>query len=332
MKYMHSEWRGRVDHWIDTLKKDLYHPLGEIRAEAFFTMEHLTPEQAAQQAFASIEPGTPWGNTWEYCWLRGQITLPPEAEGRRIVMDLCTGGETTVFVDGKSFGTYRAGWVDVPHHFIVDNCLTASGEAGRSYDLLLEAYAGHFFPQSWTMHGCCTGPVLPGSYTDPKEGKLRTSLGRMTYGVWNEDAYQLYLDMETLNQLMDQVDPESLRADVVGTESAVDAVVDTGIAGVDGGEEHQTFAVDFLFAVVCRIEDFLYASFVFDAKQLGHVVQVEPFEFAGFVEYIVQLRLGGSVVVQQTVQFVAVDKVLISHCVDILRINNYKIGWFFNKR
>ena len=213
MKYMHSEWRGRVDHWIDTLKKDLYHPLGEIRAEAFFTMEHLTPEQAAQQAFASIEPGTPWGNTWEYCWLRGQITLPPEAEGRRIVMDLCTGGETTVFVDGKSFGTYRAGWVDVPHHFIVDNCLTASGEAGRSYDLLLEAYAGHFFPQSWTMHGCCTGPVLPGSYTDPKEGKLRTSLGRMTYGVWNEDAYQLYLDMETLNQLMDQVDPESLRAD-----------------------------------------------------------------------------------------------------------------------
>ena len=105
--------------------------------------------------------------------------------------------------------------MDVPHHFIVDNCLTASGEAGRSYDLLLEAYAGHFFPQSWTMHGCCTGPVLPGSYTDPKEGKLRTSLGRMTYGVWNEDAYQLYLDMETLNQLMDQVDPESLLAVII---------------------------------------------------------------------------------------------------------------------
>ena len=213
MKYMHSEWRRRLEHWIDTLKKDLYHPLGAIRAEAFFTMEHLTPEDAVTQAFAPIAPGTPWGKTWEYCWLRSSIILPPEAAGKRVVMDLRTGGETTVFVDGKSFGTYRADWVDVPHHYIVDNCLTPCGEAGRGYDLLLEAYAGHYYPHSEALGGCCTGPVLPGSYADPKEGKLRAVLGDMTYGVWNEDAYQLYMDLHTLNLLIDQVDPESLRAD-----------------------------------------------------------------------------------------------------------------------
>lgn len=207
MKYMHSEWRRRLEHWIDTLKKDLYHPLGAIRAEAFFTMEHLTPEDAATQAFAPIAPGTPWGKTWEYCWLRSSIILPPEAAGKRVVMDLRTGGETTVFVDGKSFGTYRADWVDVPHHYIVDNCLTPCGEAGRGYDLLLEAYAGHYYPHSEALGGCCTGPVLPGSYADPKEGKLRAVLGDMTYGVWNEDAYQLYMDLHTLNLLIDQVDP-----------------------------------------------------------------------------------------------------------------------------
>ena len=212
MKYMHSEWRRRLDHWIDTLKKDLYHPLGPIRAEAFFTMDHLTPDQAAARSFRPMAAGTPWGDQWEYCWLRSRITLPPEAAGRRIVMDLCTGGETTVFVDGRSFGTYRAGWVEVPHHFIEDNCLTPCGEAGRSYDLLLEAYAGHFYPES-SLGGCCTGPVLPGSYADPKAGKLRTSLGEMTFGVWNEDAYQLYMDLQTLRLLADQVDPESLRAD-----------------------------------------------------------------------------------------------------------------------
>ena len=213
MKYMHSEWRIRLEHWIDTLKKDLYHPLGAIQAEAFFTMEHLTPEQAAAQAFAPIAPGTPWGKTWEYCWLRGRILLPPEAAGKRVVMDLCTGGETTVFVNGTSFGTYRAGWVDVPHHFIEDNCLTPCGDAGRGYDLLLEAYAGHYYPHSEALGGCCTGPVLPGSYADPLEGKPRAVLGDMTYGIWNEDAYQLYMDLHTLRLLADQVDPESLRAD-----------------------------------------------------------------------------------------------------------------------
>ncbi|MBR2823401.1 MAG: alpha-mannosidase [Clostridia bacterium] len=212
MKYMHSEWRRRLDHWIDTLKRDFYHPLGPIPVEAAFTMDHLTPAEAMERTFAPIAPGSSWGRTWEYCWLRGSVTLPAEAAGKRIVMDLNTGGEATVFVDGRSFGTYRAGWVEVPHHFLVDNCLTPCGEAGERYDLLLEAYAGHYYPES-PLGGCATGPVLPGSYTDPKEGQPRAVLGNLSYGVWNEDAYQLYIDLQTLNLLMDQVDPESLRAD-----------------------------------------------------------------------------------------------------------------------
>ena len=146
--------------------------------------------------------------------MRGKVTLPQEAQGKRIVMNLVTGGETTVFVGGKSFGTYRADWVVTPHHFLVDNCLTACGEAGRSYDILLEAYAGHFYPES-PMGGCATGPVLPGSYQDPKVEGKRATLGNITYGIWNEDAYQLYMDVETLSMLGEQLDPESLRADKI---------------------------------------------------------------------------------------------------------------------
>lgn len=217
MKYMHSEWRSRLDHWIDTLKKDFYHPLGLIETEAAFTMDFLTPEEALQLNFETISPGTAWGHTWEYCWLHGKITLPAEAEGHRIVMDLNTGGETTVFVNGKSFGTYRDHWVNIPHHFIEDNFLTDSGKAGEIYDILLEAYAGHYYPQSETLKGCATGPVLPGSYTDPKAHTFRTVLGQLTYGIWNEDAYQLYMDLETLRLLIDQVDPESLRADHIAS-------------------------------------------------------------------------------------------------------------------
>ncbi|MBQ6517776.1 MAG: alpha-mannosidase [Anaerolineaceae bacterium] len=213
MKYMHSEWRGRLDHWIDTLKKDFYHPLGPITVEAALTMEQLTPEQAGKLTFVPMEPGTAWGHTWEYCWLRGTVTLPPEAEGRLIVMDLNTGGETTVFVDGKSFGTYRDHWVKIPHHYIEDNFLTVSGHSGESYDILLEAYAGHYYPQSEALGNCATGPVLPGTYTDPKANTPRAVLGQLSYGIWNEDAYQLFMDLETLRLLIDQVDPESLRAD-----------------------------------------------------------------------------------------------------------------------
>ena len=212
MKYMHSEWERRLRHWLETLGKDLYIPLGPIEVEAFPTMEHLTPAQAEMGDFAPMAPGSAWGRAWEYCWMRGRIVLPEEARGKRVAMDLQTGGESTLFVNGRSFGTRRAEWVQVPHHTIVDNFLTDSGEVGRVYDLLIEAYAGHYFPES-SLGGCATGPVLPGSYTDPKAGKARTVLGEMTYGIWNEDAYQLYMDLNTLSMLGDQVDPESLRAD-----------------------------------------------------------------------------------------------------------------------
>ena len=214
MKYMHSEWKSRLSHWILTLKKDLYLPLGNIDVEGFLTMEHLTPQQAMQGDFAPMAPGTAWGRTYEYCWMRASVTLPQAAQGRRIVMNLKTGGETTVFVDGRSFGTYRAEWVHTPHHYIVDNCLSESGEAGKTYDLLLEAYAGHYFPES-ELGGCATGPVLPGTYTDPKTEGERATLTQLTYGLWNEDAYQLYMDLDTLRQLAEQVDEESLRADAL---------------------------------------------------------------------------------------------------------------------
>ncbi len=212
MKYMHSEWQARLRHWLVTLEQDLYLPLGQIDVTTRLTMDQLSPEEALKGEFVPMAPGTQWGHTWEYCWMKGEVVLPEEARGKRIVMDLNTGGETTVFVNGRSFGTYRAGWVSVPHHFIEDNALTTCGEPGARYDILMEAYAGHFYPES-PLGGCATGPVLPGAYTDPKGDGPRATLGHITYGVWNEDAYQLYMDLQTLRMLGDEVDQESLRAD-----------------------------------------------------------------------------------------------------------------------
>ena len=238
MKYMHSEWKGRLDHWIWTLKKDMYLPLGPIEVEAFTTMDHLTVEEASKGNFAPMPHGVKWGHSFEYCWMHSKITLPPEAEGKRICMNLVTGGETTVFVDGISFGTYRADWVVEPLHFIVDNYLTRCGEAGRTYDLMLEAYAGHYYANS-EVGMCCTGPIMPGDYQDPKVEGQRATLGNLTYGIWNEDAYQLLMDVETLRMLGDQQDQESLRADKIATAL-----------------EKMTLIVDFEQPLEARIESY----------------------------------------------------------------------------
>ena len=210
-KLMKSEWRDRISHWVRTLKDDFYQPLGEIQWEAFRTNEQLSLGEAKKEQFVSVKPGFTWGNTYEYCWMKGHIQLSEEANGKRIVMNLKPDGEATLFVNDKAFGTYRASWVNEPHHYIVDNVLSRCAKGDEQFDIMMEVYAGHYYPEAPTG-GCATGPVLPGSYTDKLEEGKRRTLGRCTYGIWNEDAYQLFMDVDTLGRLLEVLDKTSLRA------------------------------------------------------------------------------------------------------------------------
>lgn len=214
MNLMSAEWRDRLDHWVRTLEEDIYEPVGTIPLEMFPTMEHLSLEEAAKGPFRRVEPGFAWGHTWEYGWFRGEIALPERARGKRIVMKLAPGGESTLFVNGREFGTYRADWVTSPLHYYEDNCLTRCARGNERYELYMETYAGHYYPEA-PEGRCATGPVLPGSYQDPQRDGARRVLGECTYGIFHEEAYQLYMDVRTLELLMDTLEPTSLRAEKI---------------------------------------------------------------------------------------------------------------------
>ena len=102
---------------------------------------------------------------------------------------------------------------------------------------------------------------------------------------------------------------------VVTTETAVDAVVDTGVASIDGSKEHKAAAINLVLAVLGGVENLLNVGFLLDAEELGHIGEVESFELAGLVEDVVELGLGGDVIVKHSVELVAVDKILMSHVI-----------------
>ncbi len=211
MGIMQAEWRDRLAHWKRTLKDDFYEVLGSIEWEGASTEKQLTLEEAKNLPLVSMPEGTEWGTSWNYCWLMGNVTIPKKAEGKRVVIWLNPGGEATLFVNGKSFGTRRAPWVKEPYHFVEDNTLTYNGKEGERFEIAAEVCAGGFFPVV-PGFGEATGPVLPGSFQDPKEEGRRTVIGSCTYGIWNEEAYQLFMDVETLHHLLEVLDEDSLRA------------------------------------------------------------------------------------------------------------------------
>ena len=208
---MRPEWEGRLNHWLAVLEEEFYEPLGEILLEGFSTFDMLDPAEAEQRSFIPMPAGTAWGRSWEYCWLRGEIVLDARARGQRIVMDLLAGGEATLFVDGEAFGTRRAEWVKDRHHYICDQILTSDGQPGQRFHLLMEAYAGHDYPER-IPGSCATGPVRPGDYASRDAQELRQVIGRSSWGIWHEEAYQLWLDATTLRDLLSVTDETSLRA------------------------------------------------------------------------------------------------------------------------
>ena len=238
---MRPEWERRLENWLATLEKEFYEPLGEILLEGFCTYDMLDPEAAERHRFAPMPVGTAWGRTWEYCWLRGDITLDGRAQGQRIVMDLRAGGEATLFVDGEVFGTRRAEWVHVPHHYICDQILTSDGRPGQRFHLLMEAYAGHDYPER-TFNTCATGPVREGDYEPRDPQEPRQVIGRSTWGVWHEEAYQLWLDVTTLRDLLSVTDETTLRA-----------------ARIEEALEAFTLAVDFEQPREDRLRDYVHA-------------------------------------------------------------------------
>ena len=191
------EWRRRIENWLKEMPAHLYTPLGSIELEGFITLEQLSPLQALGREFSAFPVGTQWGAKWEYAWFKAQVVLPPEARGKRIVMRLDPGGESAVFVDGIAVGA-----VDNQHTEIT---LTRAGIPGTNYAMLCETYAGH------GPRVVSAGPVGLGRETVPEPPETQVTVGHSTFGIWEEDLYQLWMDVRTLLGVRDNIDANSLR-------------------------------------------------------------------------------------------------------------------------
>ncbi|NLE43388.1 MAG: alpha-mannosidase [Chloroflexi bacterium] len=191
------EWRRRIDNWRRELPRHFYHELATVDLEGYTTRDQLTASEALRGDFDPAPPGWAWGAKWEYGWFRGQVTLPDEARDQRIVLKVNVGAESAVLING-----HLAGAIDAEHHEIL---LSHCGVPGTEYSILVEGYAGHGPRVEYA------GPTPPGRETVPEPGPTQAVIGRSTVGIWQEDVYQLHMDVETLTQLRDVLDPNSLR-------------------------------------------------------------------------------------------------------------------------
>ena len=203
---MNIEQCDQLAQCLDALRRDFYHPLGVIDFSGFRTAESLTPAEAQARDRTPMSAGTLLTVPWEYGWLFADFTLPEAARGERIVLSLQPGGESTIFLNGRAFGTRRAEWVAAAHHLLVDQTIARCASGGERFSLALEVYGGTPLPRD-PMNRMASGPIFPEEGA-PMKPLPPAVIGENTFGLWNEEAYQLWLDAQMLFDIY-QTQPET---------------------------------------------------------------------------------------------------------------------------
>jgi alpha-mannosidase len=193
-----AERNGRIHIWMEELNNHLFERLSSVTFTGFTTKEYFSYEEALKQEFYPMPQGTPWGSKWEYGWFLTEIIMPEEAEGKRIFLHPEVGGEMLLWVNGKTAGSR-----DLKHDGIT---LTRHAKTGERFFVVAESYAGH--GPRLEKGGPC--PDFCTAVPEPPEFQVK--VGDSDFGIWNEDAFQLLMDVFTLCKLSEGLDPKSLRA------------------------------------------------------------------------------------------------------------------------
>lgn len=197
MKHMPRQNRQRLQAWRGEMKNHLYTPIGTVDFVGFTTFDRLGPEAASAMAMKPFPAGTKWGACWEYAWFRADVTLPEECCGQRVILLPGVGGEQLIYVDGQARGSNDKG----RDHVV----LRKHAKAGENVSILLESYAGHGARLEEMP------PCPPERPAIPPVPDCQCTVKPSILAVWNEDAYQLYLDVECLCGLLETLPEKSLR-------------------------------------------------------------------------------------------------------------------------
>lgn len=191
------QWNDRLRIWAEQFPKHYYRKHASLPVSYFTTMDHLPYADAVQGQYANAPVGTKWGKKWEYGWFRTEITIPEELDGKRVVFTLNTAEEMLVWVNGEESGA-----IDKKHRFIT---LSRSANAGTVYEIYAECYAGHGIRNEGA------GPVAWGEESVPEPPEHQVTVGASSFGIWNEELFQVAMDYLTLYSLVQKLPDKSLR-------------------------------------------------------------------------------------------------------------------------
>ncbi len=183
----------------------LFTKQASISMESYLTMDpSLTSPPTDDALYQPVKAGDTWGVEKQYNWLRGQFTVPEELAGHPLYFQPHFGGyEGMLFVNGQPYGNFATKLAVACHGNHYCPRFTAGAAAGTTFDLAIEAYAGH------TVEGCfpyCNVNHPPCPYT----------YGEFDICTRNDLVTEFCCDLRVLLELWECLPKESFQRGRIG--------------------------------------------------------------------------------------------------------------------
>lgn len=191
---LNEEYIRKIEFLQNNLTKRMYSVLGGVEFRAFFTYDRLTLDEAKLHTAESIQSGTRWGKKWQYGWFFAEVDVPKNNKKVLFMADL---GECIVFVNDEVKGA-----LDKEH-----TAIDLSDYKGQTVKIALEVYAGHDNGAEQPL----TKTVLPGDVLDFPDDICQKTVTDGTYGIFHSEVFGFWMDINTLYDLRNNMDKNSLR-------------------------------------------------------------------------------------------------------------------------
>lgn len=211
-------YHDRIRCFFNDVNRDRFEELIPIDAECFTSRHPVSFAERLQHPYRKIAEGEVWGEKWHSAWFKLSGTIPERWAGKKIVAQINVSGEGLIFSnDGMPLQGITAYSIFVwPYvrglYTVSDAC-----RGGETFELWCETAANR-------TDGII-GHDRPAVNDASPEGGFDARVQTLRLGVWNEEMWQLSLDINLLLSLLAAIPENNYRCrQIVSTANeAIDA-------------------------------------------------------------------------------------------------------------
>ena len=186
----------RFENVLDEL---IYKKAGVLEISKYLTFDKLHQIPADENLYTPVKKDEKWGAEKQYAWFKGRYTVPDDLQGQTLFLKPQFGSfEALLWVNGTPFGNFAYRVCNTGHGNHYCKMIKQAAKAGENIDIAVEAYAGH---------------NIEGTQPDERYTghKFDYTIGEFEICVKNEDIYDFYYNLKTINQLWTSLEANSFR-------------------------------------------------------------------------------------------------------------------------